>query len=67
MRDGQRRHACARRTLEQHRPRVLVEHHLYMDRGIAEECLGVLRSCGYRLERLFEKSPDLSHGLYVPE
>ncbi len=57
----------ARLTLLSRRPKVIIEHHLYMDPGIPEACLAVLKSCGYRLEKLFEKSADLSHGLYVPE
>ncbi len=57
----------ARNTLLRHRPKVVVEHHQYMDRSIEPACVELMRNYGYGLNRLITKSHDLSYGIYFPE
>lgn len=50
----------ARRTLVKHKPIVIVENHLYLDRGIEKDVIELMRTYGYDAE-VRSVSNDLSH------
>lgn len=55
----------ARKVIESHRPKILVENHEFKDSGLRDRCKEFLASCGYR-EVETVPHHGVSHSLYEP-